>query len=624
MGTFALLFLFLVFAQHQLAYSKKQCEPITIPLCKGIGYNQTSFPNRYGHERQEEAGLEVHQFFPLVEVACYKHLKFFLCTMYTPICQENYELSIMPCQEVCIEAKKNCAPLMNSHGFKWPETLDCEQLPKFSDQQTTGTLCAAPPDTLQASPVDESPKPDLNKNRINNGDWDSSETRNGMPSRINDDNQCKCQCTAPFRLVSNENTAISTQIYRIQNVSNCAYSCDGLLMAPTKNERLFMQKWMLILASTCFGVSLFTVITFCLDMARFTYPERPILFLAFCQCAVSLGFIIQLVQGDGAKVGCDGDILRTSTNLLIGSASKLSCLGVFVLIYYFGMAAAVWWMVLCLSWVLAAVPHWSSEWIAKKSFYFHLFSWLLPAVQTVLAYLFGAIDGDPITGVCYIGNTNATNLLFFVIAPTTLYFLTGLLFLFSGLRNLWSIRSNLKKSHPRVDRTSKLTQLMSKIGCFSFIYTASVILHLGLLLIEYIYRPEWEKSYLCSCSNVEVPTNETLYIMSLLKTASMLVVGYISIVWILSPKTLQSWKRLFCMGSSPYATYAASSPFGDHVVGPQYSKIPQPPNFPPPSIKQHQFPSPVIDIYKHDIMNSPMTYKSGGTLRHGGFYPENV
>lgn len=57
---------------------KKQnrCEPITIPLCQRIGYNMTSFPNSYSHERQEEAGLEVHQFYPLVEVI---FLIFLLC-----------------------------------------------------------------------------------------------------------------------------------------------------------------------------------------------------------------------------------------------------------------------------------------------------------------------------------------------------------------------------------------------------------------------------------------------------------------------------------------------------------------------------------------------------------------
>jgi hypothetical protein len=84
-------------------------------------------------------------------------------------------------------------------------------------------------------------------------------------------------------------------------------------------------------------------------MKRFPYPERPIMFLAFCECAVSMGFIIQLLQKNGNKVGCDGEILRTmlGSDLLLGnSSSSLSCLGVFVLIYYFGMSASVWWVVL--------------------------------------------------------------------------------------------------------------------------------------------------------------------------------------------------------------------------------------------------------------------------------------
>jgi hypothetical protein len=118
---------------------------------------------------------------------------------------------------------------------------------------------------------------------------------------------------------------------------------------------------------------------------------------------------------------------------------------------------------------------------------------------------------------------------------------------------------------------------------------------------------------------------EILSTMSLLKCGSMLVVGWVSIIWILSPKTLQSWKRLFCCDHSPYATYAGSNLPFEHVVGSQYQKIPQPPQFPPPPINHH-FNSPVMDIYKqHEIVGSPMTYKSGaGTLRHGPFYPENV
>lgn len=45
-----------------------RCEPITIPLCKDIQYNETIMPNLLNHQKQEDAGLEVHQFFPLVKV----------------------------------------------------------------------------------------------------------------------------------------------------------------------------------------------------------------------------------------------------------------------------------------------------------------------------------------------------------------------------------------------------------------------------------------------------------------------------------------------------------------------------------------------------------------------------
>jgi len=49
-------------------YSHGRCEPITIPLCKDIQYNMTIMPNLLNHQKQDDAGLEVHQFYPLVKV----------------------------------------------------------------------------------------------------------------------------------------------------------------------------------------------------------------------------------------------------------------------------------------------------------------------------------------------------------------------------------------------------------------------------------------------------------------------------------------------------------------------------------------------------------------------------
>jgi len=52
-------------------YSHGRCEPITIPLCKDIQYNMTIMPNLLNHRKQDDAGLEVHQFYPLVKVMTY-------------------------------------------------------------------------------------------------------------------------------------------------------------------------------------------------------------------------------------------------------------------------------------------------------------------------------------------------------------------------------------------------------------------------------------------------------------------------------------------------------------------------------------------------------------------------
>lgn len=46
----------------------------------------------------------VHQFWPLVEINCSDDLKFFLCSMYAPICIEEYPGHIPSCKSVCERA----------------------------------------------------------------------------------------------------------------------------------------------------------------------------------------------------------------------------------------------------------------------------------------------------------------------------------------------------------------------------------------------------------------------------------------------------------------------------------------------------------------------------------------
>ncbi|PIO62069.1 fz domain protein, partial [Teladorsagia circumcincta] len=518
-----LLILLVLFGTIPMLYTKG-CQPITIPLCKGIGYNMTSFPNSYGHEKQEEAGLEVHQFFPLVEYGCYQHLKFFLCTLYTPICQENYDRPILPCMELCLEAKKRCSPIMQQYGFRWPETLSCESLPTMSEQASTGNICAAPPDTPKQTKIMELPP--------------VSAPRPHVGISVQDlQNQCDCSCQPPFQAVSNAKAMVG-------NVSRCSYPCEApSLQGPGKKE--LISGWMGVWAFACFFLSAFTFLTFLIETDRFQYPERPIFMLVFCQLMVAVGFIIRVSAGH-EQVACDAYKIKG-----IDDGNGSLCFVVFLLTYFFGMAACVWWIILSLSWVLAAASKWSSEAIASYSAHFHAVGWLLPAAQTVVVLVFNAIDGDPVSGMCYVGNTDVNHLRMFVLGPLILYFSLGVLFLFVGFFNLWRIRNEVQKQHPGLCNASKLTNLMTKIGTFSVLYTLPALFVILSLIYEQHHRPLWEQSITCTCADRKLSADDASFMLSMVKSFCMCVMGLTSGVWVCSRKTLNSWANvLCCLGSS--------------------------------------------------------------------------
>ena len=139
----------------------RPCQEITIPLCQDatLGYNLTVFPNVFRHAHQDDAGMEVHQFFPLVKVGCSESLQPFLCLLYVPECQDQAGVFKSPCRELCQDSRDGCESLMNKFGFPWPEKLDCAQFPSAE----AGQECAAPPAssiaTHTTSPTAEDPPP---------------------------------------------------------------------------------------------------------------------------------------------------------------------------------------------------------------------------------------------------------------------------------------------------------------------------------------------------------------------------------------------------------------------------------------------------------------------------------
>lgn len=498
------------------------CQPITIPLCTDIAYNQTIMPNLVGHYNQEDAGLEVHQFYPLVKVQCSPELKFFLCSMYAPVCTV-LEKAIPPCRSTCERAKQGCEALMNKFGFQWPDRLRCENFPVLGN----GQLCVGQNDSSTATvpPI-----------MTGSGTQDISMVlTHERPFR----------CPPVLKVPPYLN-------YRFLEEKDCAAPCEpsrgGGNMFFTDKEIHFSRIWILVWSVLCCASTLFTVTTYLVDMQRFRYPERPIIFLSGCYTMVSIAYIAGYFLGD--KVVCNESFTPDSYKTIVQGTKKEGCTILFMMLYFFSMASSIWWVILSLTWFLAAGMKWGHEAIEANSQYFHLAAWAVPAVKTISILAIGQIEGDVLSGVCFVSLSNLDPLRGFVLAPLFIYLFIGTSFLLAGFVSLFRIRTIMKHDGTK---TEKLERLMVRIGVFSVLYTVPATIVIACFFYEQAFRPHWERSWVShNCRSLAIPCplqsgprmtpDFTVYMIKYLMT---LIVGITSGFWIWSGKTLQSWHKFY-------------------------------------------------------------------------------
>lgn len=72
------------------------------------------------------------------------------------------------------------------------------------------------------------------------------------------------------------------------------------------------------------------------------------------------------------------------------------------------------------------------ECMEKKGAYFHMIAWSTPLVLTITTMALGEIDGDSITGICFVGNTNRIYRVIFLLAPISAVLFTSAYFMSKG------------------------------------------------------------------------------------------------------------------------------------------------------------------------------------------------
>ncbi|XP_051797936.1 frizzled-7-like [Acanthochromis polyacanthus] len=488
------------------------CQLISIPLCRDLDYNRTVLPTLLGHSSQEDAGLEVHQFYPLVEVRCSAELRFFLCSLYAPVCTV-LDRAIPPCRALCDRARRGCEPLMNRFGFPWPERLRCQNFPVHG----AGEICVGQ-NTSDGDPTPGFP-----------------ELRTPSPQTFS----CPHQLQVPPYLG-----------YRFLGAVDCGAPCEvsqpGGLLFFSEEEVKLVRRWVGVWSGLSAISSLFAVLSSLLDARRFRYPERPVVFLSGCCFMVAVAYGAGFLLQD--RVACMDRFREYGYRTVVQGSRQDSCTILFTVLYFFSMASSGWWVVLSVSWFLSTAMAWGQEAIEAKARFFHAAAWSVPAVQMVAVLVSGRVEGDPLTGVCSVGIYDEAALRGFVVAPLCVGLLVGASFLLAGFVSLLQIRTIMKDGGAE---TVKLESLMMRVGVFGILYMLPTTAVIACCLYELSSRRRWEETWrLQTCRGFAVtcpdgqmaPSSPDLTVF-LVKYLMSLMVGVTSGFWVWSRKTLQAWRR---------------------------------------------------------------------------------
>ncbi|XP_041716071.1 frizzled-3-like [Coregonus clupeaformis] len=489
------------------SHSMFTCEPITLRLCQGLLYNSTFMPNLLNHYDQQTAALAMEPFHPMVNLQCSSELRMFLCALYAPVCTE-YGRMTLPCRRLCQRAKGDCYKLMDIFGVTWPEEMDCNRFPDCDEPYPR------PVDLLSSADSTESP---ISVQR-DYGFW------------------------CPRELKIDPDLG-----YTFLGMRDCSPPCPNMYFQ--RDELVFARYFIGVVSIVCLSATLFTFLTFLIDVSRFRYPERPIIFYAVCYMMVSLVFFLGFLLED--RVACNAASPgRFRAHTVTQGSHNKACTLLFMALYFFTMAGSVWWVILTLTWFLAAVPKWGSEAIEKKALLFHACAWGLPGCLTVTLLAMNKIEGDSVSGVCFVGLYDRTTLRWFLLAPLGLDVLVGVALLLAGILALNRVRMELPLAK---DNQDKLVKFMIRIGVFSVLYLVPLLTVIACYLYENSYRTVWETTWVQErCREYHIPcpyqieqTNRPNLSLFLIKYLMMLVVGIPSVFWVGSKKTCFEWASFF-------------------------------------------------------------------------------
>ena len=116
---------------------------------------------------------------------------------------------------------------------------------------------------------------------------------------------CQCNTSLGYRVISDE-----------QSKKICVPPCYSPYFSD-EHSKSMINIWLTFLSVLCAASCAFVLLTFFIDITRFKYPQRPIIFLALCYFFVSCGYLIRLTLGH-ENVACRRSDLEVSRSDVFG------------------------------------------------------------------------------------------------------------------------------------------------------------------------------------------------------------------------------------------------------------------------------------------------------------------
>uniref|UniRef100_A0A673A0E6 Protein smoothened n=1 Tax=Sphaeramia orbicularis TaxID=375764 RepID=A0A673A0E6_9TELE len=479
------------------------CEALKYNTCLGspLPYTHTSLILAEDSSTQEEAFEKLTMWSGLRNAPrCWSVIQPLLCAVYMPKC-ENGRVEL-PSQSLCLATRRPCSIVDQERG--WPNFLKCDKFPVGCSNE-------------------------VQKLKFNTSG----------------------QCEAPL-----VKTDIQSSWYK--DVEGCGIQCDNPLF--TEEEHNDMHAYIAYFGTITLLCTFFTLATFLADWKNSNrYPAVILFYINACFFVGSIGWLAQFLDGARKEIVCKSD-----NTMRLGepsSSETLSCVTIFIIVYYSLMSGVIWFVMLTYAWHTSFKALGTTHQpLSGRTSYFHMVTWSIPFVLTVAILAIAEVDGDSVSGICFVGYKNYRYRAGFVLAPIGVVLVVGGYFLIRGVMTLFSIKSN----HPGLlseKAASKINETMLRLGIFGFLAFGFVFITFGCHFYDFFNQAEWERSFrdyvLCeanvtiaSQTNKPIPEctikNRPSLMVEKINLFSMFGTGIAMSTWVWTKATILIWKRTWC------------------------------------------------------------------------------